>query len=118
MANKFFAAIKARYFSQAESVAIDIGVVGDSVSRFAIDASGKISWSDGSDPSDVSLQRVSASEVAITGNLSVSNLTINDLYEMPSTDGDSGDVIITNGQGVLDWSPALRDVAVMQWVGL
>ena len=48
MANKFFAAIRARFFSSASDTAIDVGVNGDTNPRVAIDAGGRITWGDGS----------------------------------------------------------------------
>lgn len=57
MANKFFAAIKARFFTTAADTAIDIGVSGDTHARIAIDAGGKVSWGAGNSSPDVNLYR-------------------------------------------------------------
>lgn len=57
MANKFFAAIKARFFNTPADTAVDIGVNGDANPRLAIDAGGRISWSDGTNSADTNIYR-------------------------------------------------------------
>ena len=57
MANKFFTAIRARFFNTAADTAVDIGVSGDANPRVTIDAGGKLSWGDGTSAVDTNLYR-------------------------------------------------------------
>lgn len=63
MANRFFAAIKARYFNTPADTAVDIGVNGDANPRLAIDAGGRVSWGDGNSPVDTNLYRASSNKL-------------------------------------------------------
>lgn len=60
MANRFFAAIKARFFNSPANTAVDIGVNGDANPRISIDAGGRLSWGDGNSPVDTNLYRSGA----------------------------------------------------------
>lgn len=63
MANRFFAAIKARFFNTPADTAVDIGVNGDANPRVAIDAGGRISWGDGANSLDTNLYRAGANKL-------------------------------------------------------
>lgn len=72
----FLERIKARKFSTAASTAVDIGVDGDSQSRLAIDAGGKLIWGTGSISGDVNLYRDSANVLKTDDTLVVADLYI------------------------------------------
>jgi hypothetical protein len=118
MANKFFTSIKARYFNTAADTAVDVGVDGDSNSRLAIDAGGRITWGDGSSNGDIYIQRSTSSEIQVSGTLDATVLKINNTYTFANSDGTSNQVIATDGSGNLYWSSAPSDNAILQWVGL
>lgn len=72
----FVERIKARKFSTAASTAVDIGVDGDSQSRLAIDAGGKLIWGSGSLTGDVNLYRHAANTLKTDDTLVVADLYI------------------------------------------
>lgn len=63
MANRFFAAIKARFFNSPADTAVDIGVSGDANPRLTIDSGGRISWGDGINSVDTNLYRSSTNKL-------------------------------------------------------
>jgi len=71
MAHKFFTSIKARFFSNASSRAVDIGVDGDAEPRLAIDAGGRITWGSGGEAGDVYIQRTGTEAVNFVGDVGV-----------------------------------------------
>lgn len=83
MAHKFFTALKARFFSAASDVAVDVGVAGDDHSRFRVDAGGRITWGPGDAAGDVYVQRVDAGAVNFVGDVGVN--TAAPAYELDVT---------------------------------
>jgi hypothetical protein len=96
MANKFFAAIRARFFNTAADTALDVGVSGDANPRLSIDAGGKISWGDGTNAVDTNIYRDSASVLKTDDTLKVPVLFI-DGIEVDTTGATTDQVLKYNG---------------------
>lgn len=92
MANKFFSAIKARYFGTAADRAIDVGVDGDTHPRIAIDAGGRLSWGPGDAAADVVLYRSAADTLKTDDILKAAGLYVNDVQI--ATTGASGTQVL------------------------
>lgn len=84
MANRFFAAIKARFFNTPADTAVDIGVNGDSNPRLSIDAGGRISWGDGTSSVDTNLYRSGVNSLKTDDRFHTPAVEINGLTEMAS----------------------------------
>ena len=96
MANKFFAAIRARFFNTAADTALDVGVSGDANPRLSIDAGGKISWGNGTDAVDTNIYRDSADVLKTDDTLKVPVLFI-DGIEVDTTGATTDQVLKYNG---------------------
>lgn len=48
-----------------------------------------------------------------TGLVNVSKLQVADIYSFPTTDGSAGNVLSTNGSGVVSWTAAAANLAVL-----
>ncbi len=96
MANKFFASIKARFFSTAAVRAVDIGVNGDTDARLAIDAGGRLSWGSGSVAPDVNLYRDAESVLKTDGTLKAAGLYV-DGVEVDVSNALNGEMLIFDG---------------------
>jgi hypothetical protein len=96
MANKFFAAIRARFFNTAADTALDVGVNADAHPRLTIDAGGKISWGDGTNAVDTNIYRDSASVLKTDDTLKVPVLFI-DGIEVDTTGATTDQILKYNG---------------------
>lgn len=92
----FLERIKARKFASAASTAVDIGVNGDTQSRLAVDAGGKLTWGDGGTAGDTNLYRDAANVLKTDDTLKVPTLFV-DGIEIDTTGAASQDVLIFNG---------------------
>lgn len=104
MANKFFTAIKARYFASVASRAVDIGADGDVEPRIAIDAGGKITWGPGDDVVDVSLYRDDVGVLKTDDVLEAGSLFVGGV-EIDTLDAQDGEVL-TYDSSLNAWSAA------------
>lgn len=96
MANKFFTAIRARFFSTVADTAVDVGVDGDTNPRIAIDAGGKITWGDGTAAVDTNLYRDSANVLKTDDTFKAPVLFVDDI-EIDTTGATSNQVLQYNG---------------------
>ena len=96
MANKFFAAIRARFFNTAADTALDVGVSGDANPRLSIDAGGKISWGNGTDAVDTNIYRDSADVLKTDDTFKVPALFI-DGIEVDTTGATTNQILKYNG---------------------
>lgn len=96
MANKFFAAIKARFFGSPSDTAIDIGVNGDANPRVSIDAGGRINWGDGSSSVDTNLYRDTANVLKTDDTFKTPALFV-DGIEVDTTGATSNQFLVFDG---------------------
>lgn len=96
MANKFFAAIKARFFGSPSDTAIDIGVNNDANPRISIDAGGRINWGDGSSAVDTNLYRDGVNILKTDDTFKAPVLFVDDI-EVDTTGATSNQFLVFNG---------------------
>lgn len=82
MANRFFAAIKARFFNSPANTAVDIGVNGDANPRISIDAGGRLSWGDGNSPVDTNLYRSASNYLKTNSAFAANKFNIDNIAEI------------------------------------
>lgn len=96
MANKFFAAIKARFFGSPSDTAIDIGVNNDANPRISIDAGGRINWGDGSSSVDTNLYRDGVNVLKTDDTFKAPALFVDNI-EVDTTGATSNQFLIFDG---------------------
>ena len=92
----FLDKIKARKFTSASSLAVEVGVTAESEARLKVDAGGKLTWGSGSVAGDVNLYRDAADVLKTDDTLKVPTLFV-DSIEVDTTGATTNQVLAFNG---------------------
>ena len=90
----------------AAAQAVAAKVDGDSSNRVTIDAGGKISWGSGSAAADTTLYRSAADVLTTDDAFEAASLGVSGEFTLPTADGSIGQVLQTNGSGIVSWATA------------